>query len=297
MHYLYIVLSVIAGSAKSTFSKILNPCTTSPRGFGLVNTLISVAAALVILFLNGWIQYDKTYSLLLGILFGICTTAAQYLYMRAFSYGNVSVVTFIYSCGFLLPTAAGTVIWSEVLSVPVIIGCLLLLVSFLLCAKKTTGDNGKSQSCFRNPKGVLYAFGAMCCSGMLGILQKLHQTSAEKDALGTFLCTAFGVSALISGLIAVFPHHNKNVSGTECKPHRILFTAIVCGICIGIANHVNLILSGALPAALVFPITNGGVVVLSALVGRVVFRERLSPSALSGIILGIISVIIIGIYK
>ena len=80
-------------------------------------------------------------------------------------------------------------------------------------------------------------------------------------------------------------------------PIPMLFMTVICGVCIGIANHVNLILSGALPAAVVFPMTNGGVVVLTAVIGRIIFRERLSKTALSGIVLGIVSIIIIGIHK
>lgn len=72
---------------------------------------------------------------------------------------------------------------------------------------------------------------------------------------------------------------------------RVSLLSCICGAFVGTVNQINLILSGALPAAAVFPITNGGVVVLSALVGRAVFRERLSPFALSGILLGIVSIV------
>lgn len=293
IEYLFLSLSVVSGSAKSAFSKLLSPYSKTSAHFGFTNTVLSLTAAMILYLLNGGnVDTDHTKSILLGILFGICTTAAQYFYMRAMAHGAVSVVTFIYSCGFLLPTFAGTLFWSEPLKLPVIGGCLLLLFAFFLCGRKTDSVGAKKQ---RSSGCIGYPLIAMICSGLLGVLQKVHQTSAERAETGTFLVIAFLVSALLSAVIALC---GKTHQTDEKLPlARVSLLSCICGAFVGTANQVNLILSGALPAATVFPITNGGVVVLSALVGHVVFRERLSSSALSGILLGIVSIIIIGLNK
>ena len=291
IEYLFLSLSVVSGSAKSAFSKLLSPYSKTSEHFGITNAVLSMTAAAVLYLLNGGdVDFHRTHSIMLGVLFGICTTAAQYLYMRAMAHGSVSVVTFIYSCGFLLPTAAGTLFWSEPVKLPVVGGCLLLLFAFFLCGKKWEAcDVEKQIGC------LVYPFLAMICSGLLGILQKVHQTSLERAETGTFLVAAFLVSSVLSAAIALCGRTQKSEHTLPLA--RVSLLSCICGAFVGVANHVNLLLSGALPAATVFPITNGGVVVLSAILGRCVFRERLTKSAYVGIILGLFSIVIIGIFK
>ena len=53
-----------------------------------------------------------------GVLFAGCIAMAQLLFMSALKFGAVSVTTFIYSSGFLIPTLAGvlyTIILTAVL--------------------------------------------------------------------------------------------------------------------------------------------------------------------------------------
>ncbi len=294
MEYLFLLISVVSGTAKSAFSKLLSPHTRRLGGFGRINALLSLSACTVILtvgLLSHTLSHSP-YTVLCGILFGVCTAAAQYFYLLAFTRGAVSVVTFIYACGFLLPTLAGTLVWHETLTPVTVCGVLLLLCAFLLCA----GVGEQSTPGTKHRYG--YAFLAMLCSGMIGILQKLHQTSSHRAEGNAFLITAFLVSAAISALLAaVGQAKDKAAEPLPPLPAKACLCALLSGIFIGAANDVNLRLSGLLPAAVCFPVTNGGVVVCAAVTGRLLFGEHLTRNGYRGILLGVIAIVLIGLGK
>ena len=67
----------------------------------------------------------------------------------------------------------------------------------------------------------------------------------------------------------------------------------VLGVFVGVANNLNLYLSGALKSAVTFPVTNGGTIALSAVGSALFFREKLGFNKVAGIILGIVAIVLI----
>ena len=59
-------------------------------------------------------------------------------------------------------------------------------------------------------------------------------------------------------------------------------------------NKLNLYLSGVLPGILFFPLVNGGVILLSILASRVLFHEKMTPKQVLGVVLGVLSIFLIG---
>ena len=76
---------------------------------------------------------------------------------------------------------------------------------------------------------------------------------------------------------------------------RATALAVVCGLFVAIINKINLYLSGQMPSIIFFPIVNGGVIILSSAIAVAVFGEKLSLKQKLGIIVGIVSVCLLGI--
>ena len=80
------------------------------------------------------------------------------------------------------------------------------------------------------------------------------------------------------------------------KKSKMFFVAVlIAGIFSCIYNRLNIYLSGELIGAVFFPCFNGGVVVLSTLLGVLLLRERLSVMQLLGVAFGVGGICIIGI--
>ena len=77
----------------------------------------------------------------------------------------------------------------------------------------------------------------------------------------------------------------------EMTDYKIIFTKLDETTSFG--NILNLKLAGLVPATLLFPVTNGGGIVLTTFLGGVLFKERLSLPQKIGILLGILAILII----
>lgn len=77
------------------------------------------------------------------------------------------------------------------------------------------------------------------------------------------------------------------------KPAIII--VMVTGTLNGAVNLINLYLSGHMASIIFFPIVNGGVIILAALAALIVFHERPNKRQAWGMIIGLASVLLLGI--
>ena len=66
---------------------------------------------------------------------------------------------------------------------------------------------------------------------------------------------------------------------------------IISGICIALNNYFNLYLSGVVESAVLFPILNGGGLILNIMAGVLLFKERLTLRQWGGIMCGVAATI------
>ena len=310
MEYIFLFVSVAAASARSMLSKRLGKFTDKTDSFGLVNAAISLAAFLLMIayaILRSADMSGKT--LVMSLFYAFFTTSSQLFYMRAMANGRVSSVTFFYSCGFLIPTFAGLIIWEEKISPAGIVGIILLVPALALCKlgssdakkrdsecdlSKPVSDTNESPS---DSRWMIWALLATLSSGMVGLIQKLHQSSDVKNELGGFLLVAMGTSILLSLALALIGAKSKTSfreNFTAIK-RETLAPALICGFCFGAANIINLTLTGIIPAIIFFPAVNGGTVIFSTLAARVFGGEKVSKRQLIGLTFGLVGIILVAL--
>ena len=253
------------------------------------NTVNSAVCALVLLLWGGF-GATSTYTVLLGILFGLTTSVQMITYLKALEIGPMSYTTIIISCSTLMSALSGAIFWNEKLAWAHIVGLVLMLVSFALSIEKKS-DEKKSSTLW-----LLLCLVAFLGTGMIGIMQKIHQTSPHKGELNSFLIVAFLTAVVCNAALLCYTKHRDGTLTFRLeKPDRaqlILIGVMVgAGICAAINNKLNLFLSGVIPSAVFFPIVNGGNLVLTTIVAVLVFRERLSKMQWIGVAAGILSVL------
>ena len=69
--------------------------------------------------------------------------------------------------------------------------------------------------------------------------------------------------------------------------------ALIVGVCIGIVNKLNLYLSGKMPSIIFFPLVNGGLILLSAIVSIIFFKERMQKIQYISILVGVVAIALI----
>ena len=268
MNTVLLGLSILLGAGKNVAVKAGQ---RDFRGFRALAQLNAIGAAVsvgILLLWGGRLYVPNLRFLLLAAGYAGCTFASQALYAVASAGGSATVSAQIYSFGFVLPTAFGLVWYREPLRIPAGIAVGLMAVSLILSAPPASSGARRS---------LRPAFGAMACSGAVGILQKIFRNSADAGEASSFLLLSFLLLAVLAGICGRVPHFGR--TGT--------LLAVLIGCCTGVTNRLNLFLSGVLPSILFFPAVNGGCVLLTGLLSAILLRERLTHRQRLGIGVGV----------
>lgn len=270
---------------------------TDIRSYYKFTGIVSILSAIGIWLLDGpehgfGLPQLSTYSLLLGILFGLVTMIQSLVNIAALNVGPLAYTTVIISLATIIPALSGVIFWKESLSVLQIIGMVLMVGCFIFSVDNKKGEGKKPATV----KWLIFCAIAFLCTGTIGVMQKIHQSSAYKDELCGFLIAAFLTSALVCAVLYLLP--SKKTAAEEKPAVRTgsgiyLLYCVIIGISTAGINLFNLYLSGAMPAAVFFPIVNGGSLVLVTIASLILFRERLTPRQWLGMIMGTASVLLL----
>ena len=255
------------------------------------NSVVSLSCVTVFLLISG-IPKISGFTLMLGILFGIITALQFVFSLMSYESGPFSYTSVIVSLSTIIPALSGYFIWKESIAPIQIVGIGLMLLCFLLSVDFSKNEKKAPRSWF------LYVFLTFFATGLIGVMQKWHQSSEYKEELDGFLIIAFSCSFLFS-LTGAIISSQKQKRDQEAKPFSRDITVlavmlmICCGICAAANNKMNLFLSGVMDSAIFFPVVNGGGMILSTITSLLLFKEKFSIQKWGGIAIGVVAVILI----
>lgn len=283
-----LTVSLVAALGGSIFKKLYTNRDSRLSG-SFAYTAVGCLVAAAVLFAWGGFGKASLFTVLLGVLFGAVTALQGVTNMAALQVGPLSYTTVIISFSTLISALSGVLFFGESIGLWQIIGMALMLASFALA---NGGENGGKRA---NLRWLLLCVVAFLATGAIGVMQKIHQSSAFKEELNAFLVIAFAVSAFLSGVVALLLR--KKESGSEENRNDrggmmlLIFLMLVSGVCVAVNNKLNLYLSGVIDSVIFFPVVNGGGLVLTTLASLLIFKERLRGKQWIGILHGIASVL------
>jgi len=220
------------------------------------------------------------YSVVLGLLFGIITMLSNFFKMEALSKGPMHITILVTTSSMIIPAISGPIFFHEKFSVGKI-AAVIVLIGFIYISLKQDRQSGW------NIRWIVSCVMAFLFQGVIGILQKIHQTSVYKEELFVFLATAFLVSCVFSRVMSGKSEKRTTFTGIDYS------FALICGVCTFTMNFINLKLSGILPSQLFFPLVNGGSILLTSIVSVVIFKEKLNKRQVVGIGGGLLALILL----
>lgn len=210
--------------------------------------------------------------------------------LKAMSCGPMALSSLFVMYGLIIPSLAGPIFWHEEFSVMQAIGIVLML--FAIYISSTTKQSKEENADGISKRWYMYAILSLIFSGLVGLFEKVHQTGPSADEVGAFLLTAFTILIVLNGIIVLFSHiknHNVNVN------KGALICAVLTGIISAFYNRINLILAGGLDSMVYYPISSGGAILLTVIVAGLFFREKFTKRSITGIVIGGISIILLGL--
>ena len=294
--YLLLALSTLLATGKALFCKALGTGQYSKKETALLNFksfLVAFACSLIFVVNEIHMLFEiSAFSLVLSIFFGISVAITQIMQSKAMGNGPASLVSLVYSCGFLVPIFYGLLFWDESVSVYQWLGILLLVIA--LCLIVCKGEKSGRMIAWL-PFAVL----AMLGSGANAIFQKTHQHSLFADELQLFLVYALFFSSLFTGIGSLIIRKKEGNEPDLSKKQRIIKKVIVplcLGICVGLLNFLNLSLSGKLPSIILFPVYNVGSMLLSSFISSLIYKDKPTKRQGVGFAIGIVAILIVGIF-
>lgn len=296
IYYFLLVLSTLMSTGKAIFCKAIGTEGGSKKEKALLNFKAFVVAFLAALLVTikdiGRLFEISTFSFTLSIFFGLSIALTQIFQSKALGEGPASTVTLIYACGFLIPIFYGIFFWDESVSVFQWLGIALLLFSLTLCLLK-------KEKYRKFSSWIPFAVAAMLGSGSSAIFQKTHQYSDFSSEISFYLVFCLFFSSVFTGIAYLVTKEEKNAKKEVVDKKRAFFKSFIIpaclGICVGLLNFLNLILSGNLPSVILFPIYNVGSMLLVILLSAIIYKDKMTALQKVGFFLGIAAILIIGL--
>lgn len=235
--------------------------------------------------LNGSIE---RLTLIQGIIMGILSVVFQFFYICAFSKGKMTLTVIINNFSMLLPIGVSYYMFNEPIGFMKSIGILLALVSLVLVTAK-----GKKESIAKKSDNMLW----LACmvlvflsNGFISINQKIYSKTAPNFQVFAFVAIAYISATVISAVILIamklLNHQNKSKLNS-----KMLISGASAGVIIGIFQCLNTYAASVIDGAVLYSSYNCATSILSAVVGRVLFKERLSKKQFVGVLIGIGSIV------
>lgn len=243
------------------FEKVRGSDVKSALEFTLYKNIIIVV---MMLFISGFKIVFTPFSIALSVVYAAACILMTYFSMKAFAVANLSVYSvFSMLGGMLLPFLLGVGFYDEKLTVFKIICCVLIVISVLLNIK------GGKQS----KKAFLYYMAVFVLNGGVGVISKIHQSSAYPHTDSTGFMFISSLAGIIISAIWLLIQYKK----VPLIKGKSLLYASGYGIFNGLGNWFLLISLVNLPASVQYPLVTGGVMVFSTIISAV-RKEKLTKT-------------------
>jgi drug/metabolite transporter (DMT)-like permease len=225
-----------------------------------------------------WIYHAAIIGILFIVTFNLYATGTQKV--------GIAITTIANKLSLFIPVGIALMIYpNEDLTIIKVVGFLLAIVGIYLSSTKKKKLSFDKRYLWLI---ILVFVGQGIADTIFNNAQKTVVNDADKGLF--FMVLLFGAG--ISGLFILI-----GKSFTE-KP-KFEIKNLVAGISLGIPNFASLIFffnaleSSGFEASQVFPVVSMGVVVVSALIGLIMFKEKLSPMNWIGLGFAVVSIYII----
>ena len=216
---------------------------------------------------------------------GVSMAAAQLCMLLAMQSGTMVIVTAFSTAGLIVPCIAGALFMGEPMSVWQWCGVVLfILASWLL------GRSAREQNTRFSKKTVLLLIGALLANGTTMLSQKLLTFLRPDSNAAAFSFLSFAIPALVFSVILL----SARVRGkTEHLDRRLYLPVFLLAAALFAMNVLVTKATLYVPSAVLFTVPNAGNNVIAAIMAALWVKERITPHALAGLALSILSVILV----
>ena len=281
---IYLLLSILASTIIFIIFKLFEKFQINIFQAIVVNYCIAFTTG--ILSYNGTITISQLpnldwfyYTLILGALFIIVFNLMGLTTQKS----GLSVVSVATKMSVVVPVLFGLLYYNESLGTLKLIGIAIALIAVYLTSNKS------NQGITVNRKSIVLPILVFIGSGIIDTSIKfLEDTFVAKNDVPLFSAIIF-LAAAILGFVFISIQIIKGSFKFE-------FKNVIAGICLGVPNYFSILVLlyalsyNGIESSVIFPINNMGIVLVSALVSFIWFKEHFSRKNWIGIAVAILSI-------
>lgn len=239
-----------------------------------------------------------------GLALAICCMCGVY----ALGTGTMVLNSLFGTAGLLIPTIASLFLYNESLQILQWIAIVVFLFAAYLLIGASRDTYGKF-----SVKTFLVLLLSLFTNGVTMLMQKMFGMNIEGGSVSLFSFASFGVGVIFMGIFlgCIFPLYkkslatNQHVSSNEefrffpindketRLPSKLYLYGFLLAVALFIINQFATMATPLISAVVLFAMINGGATVISAIVGAIMYKEKISLKAVFGVVLGIGALILI----
>ena len=246
-------------------------------------------AGIVTLILAGFRFAPSGQTLLIGLLNAVILLIYNTAMIEASRMGSYSfqMICVLFG-GIVLPLLHQVLFLGGTLNLIQAVAIVLMLAAFILLNLKGLTLKGSTG------KFILWCAALFLANGMYSILMNLQQrvmNGTERNEM--IILTYLGMSLLYAAWQGI--RNRKALAEGFRISREPLIYLLLCCVSATVAAHLMLYLLTLVDAPVLYTIDNGGVLVLSVLYSCILFREKLKPAQIVGIVLSAASIIMLSL--
>lgn len=271
MYYAFLIASAFLTAGQFIFLKLYQKAQgESVFGAAMLSVFIGITQMLFTFTVNGFKMSFSVFSLICALIMAALVITSNVLGVKVMKMGKLSVYTlFLMSGGMVIPFLYGVLFLNEQPKTIHFVSLILIIISLFIPAFEKTVEK-KSSKVFYILCCVLF-----CVNGAVSSVIKTHQIN--KNAVNTFefLFLIAMFQTVISLVIALSSQTSESPVAVIKKKKPLLY-GIGFGLVNGLASLLQFASASHINASVQYPILTGGSIVFSALLGFLVFKEKIN---------------------
>lgn len=289
-----VILILVSCIACSTGQTFLNRSFSTAYD-GPVNAATPVYAALyglivsaITLCLTGFHFAPSGTTVLLGCVNGVVLLLYNLGMVRAGRSGPYALQSIVMLFGSIVVCLVfSAFFWGDRMTLPQLAGIGLMLAAFVALNSGGIDLSGIQKGYFFWITLLFFT------NGLYGVLMDAQQRISPQQRNEMIIVTFFS-SALLSLISLAATQRGQATSAFRMSGAAWGFT-VASSVCAAFAVYTLMILLRYIPSYILYTVSNGGVLVLSALLSAVVLKERITGMTLAGVTLSVASIVLLSL--
>lgn len=259
-----------------------------------IRQFASAALALVLILFTAeltTVARPDPLTLAFALLMAVALAVNTFSGLWALKSGTMVLSSLFGMAGLFIPCIAGVFLFDEPISLVQAAG----LVIFIAAACQLIGCSREIYQNF-SAKTLVLLLVSMLSNGAVMLAQKMFSFYVPEGNAGVFNFYGFFLSAVLS-LVGFLVFWSKAVHQAEAVdvhiPPKVVLYGLALSAAVFVISQASTVAAATIPSVILFPVSDGGGMIICALVSALVYGEKLTKKSVIGLILGFLSLIII----